>query len=180
MYREQGRATLPEASRYGDIKHMELVLRLQKVFFYEEGNLHGNSHLIIHGNESHQQDIGGKKSFASEQRKSWKMWLLTWLGPKPCFRLCVLSSVTKETSKPIASGLDHGQGCRDPRWVADKLWKCLGRTEVPPLFSGFAEAGRHNTIGPYRQKSHFWKMTRECVYTHACSSTRCACYIEHM
>lgn len=54
--------TLPEASRYGDIKHTQLFLKLQKVFLHEGENLPGNSPLIIHGNENHQQDMGGKKA----------------------------------------------------------------------------------------------------------------------
>jgi len=32
--------------------------------------------------------------------------------------------------------------------LADRLWRCLGRAEVPPLFSGSAEARRHNPAVP--------------------------------
>lgn len=69
--------TLVEAFRYGDIKHTQLFLKLQKVVLHKRRNIPGNSHLIIRGNKSHQQDKRREKSSAFEQQKSQKMYLLT-------------------------------------------------------------------------------------------------------
>lgn len=116
VYREQGAVTLVEASRYGDIKHTQLFLKLQKVVLHKRRNVPGNSHLIIHGNKSHQQDKRRKESSAFEQQKSQKMCLLRWLRLKTFFPSKIDQSfsffpVITETKKPLASGLNRVQGC---------------------------------------------------------------------
>lgn len=108
--------TLVEASRYGDIKHTQLFLKLQKVVLHKRRNVPGNSHLIIHGNKSHQQDKRRKESSAFEQQKSLKMCLLRWLRLKTFFPSKIDQSfsffpVITETKKPLASGLNRVQGC---------------------------------------------------------------------
>lgn len=130
--REQGTVTLPEASRYGDIKHTQLFLKLQKVFLHE-GEKSSWQFTPNYSWKWKPAGHGRKKSSASEQRKSQELYLFRWLGPKTCFTSITdqsfcLSPATKETSKPLASRPHHGQGCRAPRQLADRLWKCLGRT----------------------------------------------------
>lgn len=135
-------------------------------------NIPGNSHLIIHRNKSHQQEKRRKKSPAFEQQKSQKMCLLRQLRPKTFFpsntdqSFWVFSSDQRD-QKAFSLWTGSCPRLLSLGWLADKLWKCLGR-EVPPLFSGSGEARRHTTI----PKSIFWKLPGDYVYIHACSSAR--------
>lgn len=93
------------------------------VAFHEGRNLPGNSHLIMCGNESHQQDTGGKKALhlSGQSRRRCDCsdgWDPKLASPQTQSRSFHLASSTKETRKPWVSELDHGQGCR----LIDRLW----------------------------------------------------------
>lgn len=133
-------------------KHRDMVIpNIRSCFwnfrrwFFTRGNLLGNSHVIINGNEGCQWNTGGKRAhrcqdlrLASEQWKPQDMRLLRWLEPRTCFisstdeKFC-LSPATKETSKLLASKLDLCGGSQAPRLLAGRVLKCWWRIEVPSL-----------------------------------------------
>lgn len=112
--------------------------------FFTSGNLLGNSHVIINGNEGCQWNTRGKRAHrckdlrcASEHWKSQETCLLRWLEPQTCFisstdeKFC-LSAATEKTSKlSLQDGPLWGQP--SPRLLAGRVLKCTGKTEVLPL-----------------------------------------------
>lgn len=80
---------------------------------YKRRNSPGYSHLIIHGNESHQQDKRRKKALhlSSKRCVCSDGWNPKLSSPQTQIRAFVFFPVIRETKTPLASGLDHIQGC---------------------------------------------------------------------